>query len=164
MKVLLIALLTFFIASCASAQSPFKPELRQILPSKAHLLGVSAPQPDSIINAWRFTANVAAYGYTFGNGGQSSELSGAEFGYEHQRYNYTTGNLDVLWSINAAWFPINTSAPLTLSNIQTFGITFGFKNPFPVGNSVIQLGPDFNPNAPAANKFGIMATVGILLN
>lgn len=160
-----VAVIIFLLGAgvVVHAQSPFKSETKQILGGKSRLM-LAAVQPDSLINAWRFTANVAAYSYTFGNGGQSSELSGAEFGYEHQRYNYSTGGLDVLWSINLAWFPINTSAPITISNIQTFGATFGFKNPLPVGNSVIQVGPDFNLHAPKNQQFGLMATVGILLN
>ena len=163
MKILLLASI-IIISAVANAQSPF---VRETLPAQrqsnqyAHL---TVSQSDSIVNAWRFTANVAAYSYTFGNGGTSGELTGAEFGYQHQSYNYATQILSVLWSINAAWFPINTVLPIMLSNIQTFGLTFGFKNPLPVGNSIIQVGPDYNPNAPKTQHFGALATVGILLN
>jgi hypothetical protein len=163
MKYLLIVCI-LLIGAVANAQSPFSKEvLPTARPSNpyAHALVVQA---DSFVNAWRFTANVAAYCYTFGSGGTSGELTGAEFGYQHQQFNYATQTLSVVWSINAAWFPINTALPITLSNIQTFGLTFGFKNPVPVGNSIIQVGPDYNPNAPKTQHFGVLATVGILLN
>jgi hypothetical protein len=162
MKYLSIALL-LFIGTVANAQSPFKPEPKVILKANpfAH---ATISQPDSFYNAWRFSANIAGYNYTFGNGGGSSAVSALEYGYEHQKWNYVTGAWDVLWSINGAWIPINTSLPLTWANMQTAAVTFGFKNPIPVGNSVIQIGPDFNPHAPKNQQFGLFATVGILLN
>lgn len=163
MKFYLFIIALLFIGTMANGQSPFKAEPKVVIRNNP-FARVSVAQPDSFLNAWRFTANVAAYGYSFGSGGTSSELSGAEFGYEHQKWNYITSTWDVKWSVNAAWFPINTALPVTLSNIQTFGVTFGFKNPLPVGNSVIQIGPDYNPNAPKNNRLGVLATIGILLN
>ena len=162
MKLLLIAALVL-IAGYANAQSPFRPEPKVILTTNrfAH---AAVAQPDSFVNVWRFTGNIAVYNYNLGSAGGSSALTGAEYGYEHQKWNYTTGGWDVLWSINAAWFPINTALPITLANMQTFGATFGFKNPFPVGNSIIQIGPDYNPHAPKSQQFGVLATVGILFN
>lgn len=159
-KLLLIAIL---FCSAVNAQSPFKPEPRVVLKANPFIHAAVA-QPDSFYNAWRFSANIAAYNYTFGSGGGSSALTGAEYGYEHQKWNYTTGSWDVLWSVNAAWFPINTALPVSIANMQTFGATFGFKNPIPVGNSVIQIGPDFNPHAPKNQQFGVLATIGILFN
>lgn len=161
MKYLLIAFFTLFIGLCASAQSPFKSEPKPA--ARLELRLGATVQPDSIVNAWRFTANFAAYGYSFN--GTSSALSGGEFGYEHQSYNYATQTLTVIWSVNAAWFPINSALPISgLQSFETLGLTFGFHNPFPVGNSEIQIGPSFNPNAPKNQQFGILATIGILLN
>ena len=162
MKYLLVFLLATIINFSTNAQSPFMREARPGLRYSNPYAHATAAEPDSFVNAFRFTANVAAYSYTFG--GTSGSLTGAEFGYEHQRYNYADSTLSVVWSINAAWFPINTSLPITISNIQTFGLTFGFKNPFPIGNSVIQVGPDYNPNALKNQHFGALATIGILLN
>ena len=162
MKILLLIALLFMVVF-ANAQSPFKPEPKVVVPNN-YYMHVTVAQPDSFVNVFRFTGNVAAYNYTFGSGGGSSNLSGAEYGWERQRFNYTTNAWDVLYSINVAWFPINTSAPVSLANMQTFGATFGFKNPIPVGNSVIQIGPDFNPHAPKSQQFGVLATIGILFN
>jgi hypothetical protein len=155
--------LLMLITGMVSAQSPFNSEHKVVVNTNA-FDRETLVQPDSFYNAWRFTGNLAAYNYTFGSGGGSSSLSGAEYGYEHQRWNYLNGNWDVLWSINAAWFPINTASPVTLANLETFGATFGFKNPIPIGNSIIQIGPDFNPHAPKNQQFGLLATVGILFN
>lgn len=162
-KMLILLMVMIGIGASASAQSPFKPEAKVILKTNPFVHAAIA-QPDSSVGAWRFTANLAAYNYTFGGGVHSANLSGAEYGYEWQTYNYITSQWVVNYSVNVAWFPINTAAPISLSNLATFGLTFGFKNPIPVGNSVIQLGPDYNFNAPSSQKFGLMATVGILLN
>jgi hypothetical protein len=147
----------------ANAQSPFMKEARPTRKAENPFVRTTGPiQSDSIVNAWRFTASVPGYVYTFG--GKSGTVIAAEYGFQHQRYNYADSTLSVVWSINAAWVPVNTSLPITLANLQTFGVTFGFKNPIPIGNSIIQVGPDYNPNAPKGQHFGALATVGILLN
>lgn len=162
MKFILFAL-SVLLGTIVSAQSPFKPEPRVVFKTSP-FVRAAIVQPDSFYNAWRFSGNIAAYNYTFGSGGGSSALTGLEYGYEHQKWNYTTGGWDVLWSINGAWFLYNTALPLTWANMQTVGATFGFKNPLPIGNSVIQIGPDFNPHAPKNQQLGVLATIGILFN
>jgi hypothetical protein len=165
MRYILIFILATIINYSSNAQSPFMKEARPTRKAANPFVRTTGPiQSDSIVNAWRFTASVPGYVYTFGKGGTSGTVLAAEYGFQHQRYSYVDSTLSVLWSINIAWVPINTSLPLTFANIQTFGITFGFKNPIPIGNSVIQVGPDYNPNAPAGQHFGAFATVGILLN
>jgi hypothetical protein len=163
MKYLLIALFTLFIGLCASAQSPFKSEPKPAARPEFRL-GATV-QPDSLFGAWRFSANIAAYNLQ-SSGGKviSSDLSGIEWGYEWQRYNYTTQLLTVRYSANIAYFPINTSQPISFSNLSTVGATFGFHNPIPLGNSEIQIGPDYNPTAPKGLKFGALASIGILFN
>jgi hypothetical protein len=162
MKLLLILALVL-TGVIANAQSPFRAEPKVISNTNRFAHAVVA-QTDSFVNVWRFTGNVAVYNYNLGSSGGSSALTGAEYGYEHQKWDYAAGTWNVLWSVNAAWFPINTALPITLANMQTFGVTFGFKNPLPIGNSIIQIGPDFNPHAPKPQQFGVLATVGILFN
>jgi len=160
---MLFAVLIAIVGGCR-AQNPFKSETKQIL-SNPHLLGVSIPQPDSLFGAWRFSANIAAYNVQL-SGGQvvSSDLTGIEWGYEWQRYNFSTQTLTVRYSANIAYFPINTSQPISWQNLATAGATFGFHNPIPLGNSEIQTGPDYNPTAPKGLKFGWLLSIGILFN
>lgn len=161
MKVFILFLIAIVFAGAVSAQSPFKAEPKPYVNPFARDV-VSRP---IYVNAWRFTGNISAYNYTFSKGAaSSSDLIGAEYGYEHQKYDTATKGYDVVWSVNAAWFPINTAAPVSIANMQTFGATFGFKNPLPIGNSVIQVGPDYNFHAPKGQQFGVLATIGILFN
>jgi hypothetical protein len=165
MKYLLITLLTVFIATCASAQNnPFKSEAK---PAPRHNLSaeIGVTQPDSLFGAWRFSANIAAYNLQ-PSGGKvvSSDLTGLEWGYEWQAYSYATQVLRVRYSANIAYFPINTSQPISWQNLATVGATFGFHNPIPLGNSEIQIGPDYNPTAPKGLQWGILAAIGVLFN
>lgn len=163
MKLYILIVFTLFIGLCASAQSPFKSEPKPAARPEFRL-GATV-QPDSLFGAWRFSANIAAYNLQ-SSGGKiiSSDLSGIEWGYEWQRYNYTTQTITVRYSANIAYFPINTSQPISLSNLATAGATFGFHNPIPLGNSEIQIGPDYNPTAPKGLKWGALASIGILFN
>ena len=164
MKYLLIAILSLFIFTCATAQSPFKAEAKPE-PRRNLSLGLGTIQPDSLFGAWRLSANIAAYNLqTSGGKVISSDLSGIEWGYEWQRYNYATQVLSVRYSANLAYFPINTSQPISWQNLATVGATFGFHNPIPLGNSEIQIGPDYNPTAPKGLHWGGLASIGILFN
>jgi hypothetical protein len=169
MKFILIIAFLFCIGTVANAQSPFKAEpLLQYRALSVRSMALSTvpaaisplpsvTQADSIVNAWRFTANISPGGYTFN--GTYQVMAGAEFGWQHQSYSYATQTYTVIYSINAAWFPINSANGFTsLSGISSVAALFGFDN------NLIQFGPMYNPNAPANQKWGVCAVIGITLN
>jgi hypothetical protein len=120
---------------------------------------LSATEPDSIHNVWRFGVTISPVGYTLAGVYQAS--AGVEFGYQHQDYSYATQTNRVLWSANGVWIPINTSTPITsIQQLESLGALFGFDN------NLIQVGPFVNPNAPGPfkNKAGFWAVLGINLN
>lgn len=158
MKYLLIFAI-LFIGFFSNAQSPFK-TLPKVGPPGSHIHAMTmavVAQPDSLLNVWRFTANVAAYGYTFN--GKSQAMAGAEFGYNHEKWNYTTSKWVTQWSVNGAWFPINSATAITsLQQLESIAVLVG------LDNNLIQFGPMLNPNAPHGQQFGICISLGITLN
>lgn len=160
---IILFILCIGMATAGQAQNPFKPQPK-VNSYKANTFArflAVAPQPDSFVNAFRFGAQVAAFGYTFGPSGQKSSqgLAGAEYGFKHMKWNYATQKWNIQWSANFAWFAINTSTPPTsLDGIQTIAALVGFDN------DLIQFGPMWNPHpAPGQNPLGLVISIGISL-
>lgn len=155
MKYLFIVVL-LVIAGVAHGQSPFRP-LPKVVRHTNPFLRAAATAPDSTLNVWRFTANIAAYGYTFS--GKSQAMAGAEYGYEHEKWNYTTSKWVTQWSVNAAWFPLNSATAITsIQQLESVALLVG------LDNNLVQFGPMFNPNAPSGQQFGLCVSLGITLN
>jgi hypothetical protein len=68
--------------------------------------------------------------------------------------------MKAIWSINGAWFPINTAATVhSLADLSTVAALFGFVN------NLIQLGPLYNFNPPTLkDRWGVCLAIGITLN
>lgn len=153
----IIALSILFISATVYAQSPFKPLAKVYVAQPNRFAHATVVLPDSTLNAWRFTANLAAYGYTFN--GVSQAMSGAEFGYQHEKWSYTSSKWITQWSVNAAWFPLNTAAKITsLQDLESIAVLVG------VDNNLVQFGPMINPNAPKGQQIGLCISLGITLN
>lgn len=165
----MLVLLLAGIGMTAHGQSPFRPMPKVVTVQSAPAFRHSAAAvilADSFVNAWRFTANFSPGAYTIN--GTYQVLAGAEYGYQHQKWDYTTNKWKVVWSINGAWFPLNSAAftdslsqgniKLTLKSLSTIGATFGFNN------NLFQLGPMYNPNAPPGKRWGLLFSFGITLN
>ena len=163
MKVFLFLLILITLTIEGFSQSPFKrqpkinaPEVTRFL-SRA-VTGISST--DTIINAWRFGVVVPAYAVTSANTFTNAQaMAGGEFGYKHQRFTFSTQQYNTVWSVNLAWFALNTATPPTsITGIQTFAILGGYSN------DLIQAGPMYNPQAPKGQKFGAAVSIGIALH
>lgn len=155
-KVLIFALLVLSSAFGYS-QSPFRALPKVKAPVNRLFRAVNAPA-DSFQNVWRFTANISPVGYTFS--GLYQALAGAQYGYQHIQWDWTTQKWKVLWSVNGAWFPINTATGVhSLADLSTIAVLVGFDN------NLIQLGPLYNFHPPSEkDKWGLCLTIGITLN
>jgi hypothetical protein len=169
MKLLIITLCFLLIGTVAKSQSPFKAEpLLQFRPTSFRsmtatvtpsVIPLSTTEPDSIVNAWRFSIPVSPGGFTFAGVYQAS--AGLAYGFQKQDYSYATQTYTVLWSASLVWIPINTATGLTsIKDIATFGALYGIKN------NLVNVGPFYNPNAPGTfkDKSGIWLTTTINLN
>lgn len=160
-KLKFLCLLTslLFVCNFLTAQSVLKRQPQLALPT-LNKFAHATLLTDSTVNAWRFGVVVPAYAITANNSFANAQaMAGGEFGYKHQLYSYATRTYRTVWSINAAWFALNTATPPTsISGIQTFAILGGYDN------DLIQAGPMYNPQAPKGQKVGFAVSLGIALH
>lgn len=156
---LLFCIAILFIGSCAHSQSAFKRQSKLELPESARFAHTTVTK-DSVVNAFRFGVVVPAYAITASNTFTNAQaMAGGEFGYKHQLYNYGTQLYTTQWSVNLAWFALNTATPPTsIQGIQTFALLGGYDN------DLIQAGPMYNPQAPKGQKVGLAVSIGIALH
>jgi hypothetical protein len=142
-------------------QSPFEPYPKVQAKVGGVMRRAIVMQDDSIVNAWRFGAQVAAFGYTFSKtAAESSQaMAGLEYGLKHMKWNATKQKWTILYSVNWVWWAINTQTPLaSLSGLTISGPMIGFDN------DLIQAGFFYNPSAPSGtNPVGIVLSLGIPL-
>lgn len=131
------------------AQTPFR-SLPKIHVPENRFFRTITTQHDSLLSAWRFSANIAAYAEP-GN----ILMAGVGYGYQHLKYDYSSSKWVCQWSINAVGFAGGSVAPTTPSTIVSFGILGG------IVNNLIMAGPIYNPGA---KQFGIALSLGISLN
>lgn len=165
LKIALFLLITAALTLPVTAQSVFKGQPHLAKPTAAingnpYIRATVQTPADSVVNAWRFGVVVPAYAVTPSNTFTNAQaMAGGEFGYKHQTYNYATQSYTTVWSINAAWFALNTATPPTsITGIQTFAVLGGYDN------DLIQAGPMYNPQAPKGQKVGLAISIGIALH
>jgi hypothetical protein len=146
MKVFLFAVAILF-AGAVNAQSIFKPLPKIAKPNK---FARDVFTPDSVMNAWRFIASIAAYSEP----GNIAE-AGAGFGLQNLKFDYTTQKWYCNWSISAVGFAGGSVVPTTPSSIGSAAIMVGALN------NLVLIGPQYNFGT---KQFGIAVSIGISFN
>lgn len=137
-----------FIGGMCNAQSPFRPMPKLIQPNK--FVHATTMAPDSIANAWRFIADIAAYAQP-GN----ILMAGVGYGYQHLKYDFTAQKWNCVWSVSAVGFAGGSVAPSTPSSIASFGVMAG------IYNNLFMAGPIYNPGT---KQLGLAVSIGISFN
>jgi hypothetical protein len=153
---ILFASILIICSTVCNAQSFFKADPLGVQRHKAGPMRMSlslSPQvsaTDSIFNAFRPIANIAAYGEP-GN----FLLAGVGGGYQHLDYNYVSQTYTCKWSVNIIAWAGGSVAPSTPSSIASIGATLG------LDNNLIEIGPAYNIGT---KSFFATISVGINFN
>ncbi len=151
-SLLLILSFSLLVGKVSFSQSAFKP-LPKVVNRSANMFGaraVTASQPDSLLKAWRFIANIAAYSEP----GNIAE-AGIGYGYQSLKYNYAAQKWDCLWSVSAVGFAGGSVAPSTPASIMSAALMVGLVN------NLFLIGPQYNFGT---KQFGVAVSIGINLN
>ena len=103
---------------------------------------------DSVMNAWRPLANIAAYAEP-GN----ILMAGAGVSYQHLKWDGTNQRWNCQWSLAAMGWAGGSVAPKTPADIVSYGLLLGFLN------NKIMVGPALN----AGKLIGVIS-IGINFN
>ena len=165
-KIVIIFLVCTSAVASGWAQSPFKPEPKIVVNHPNAFARATVAQPDSIVNAWRFSVPVSPVGYTLAGVYQAS--AGLAYGFQKQDYNFTTQQYTVLWSLSGVVIPIQTGMPIrSIKDVANFGILVGgLTQKIGLPSNSINIGPFYNVNAPGTfrDKFGFWLTGTVNLN
>ena len=149
---LMVFFALIFISGSCFCQSFFKPLKKPAILSASYnaysrSLAVG-PQPDSLLNAFRPIASIAAYAEP-GN----ILMAGAGISYQHLKYDYGASKWNCQWSISGIMWAGGSVAPSTPAQAISYGLMFG------ILNNLIMAGPAMN-----GNKVIATVAIGISLN
>src|SRR5580700_4562249 len=129
MKYLLIAILSLFLFTCATAQSPFKPVPKpatsrvRAFAAIADSAVVAPITADSVTTAFRLIADIAAYSEP-GN----IAMAGIGYGYQKLTYSSTTQKWTCNWSVSGFAFGGGSVVPSTPASVVSVGVLGGLLN------------------------------------